>query len=138
MQASYSSPSSFVPLVHHTPHVSTVAGRGCVGPLTGCVTATSSRYPSPSWLGLAKGVVGLGVDYAVTKANGGNAARSAMLRSRMAAGAGSKLATDLAGVLEVIRSPGKDGPFVLIGENGDSRRLAWDPVQLRARWGQWR
>jgi hypothetical protein len=63
-------------------------------------------------------------------ANGENAARPAVPRSGMAlrfAGAGST--TDAAGIL---------GPFVLIGVRGDQQRSAWDLVQWRARWGQWR
>ena len=48
---------------------------------------------------------------------------AAVRRSRL------KIATDAAGIL---------GPFVLIGVRGDQQRSAWDLVQWRARWGQWR
>ena len=55
------------------------------------------------------------------QANGENAARSAraLLKNGAAVrGSRLKIATDVAGVLGSSESPGKDGPFVLIGENG--------------------
>ena len=84
-----------LPLIHHTP-LSTVVDQGRVSTLTGCVITTSLlRRPVTDlhrgWV-LVKGVVRLSTDYAATRANGENTARSArVLLKNSVAIRGSKL-----------------------------------------------
>jgi len=62
------------------------------------------------------------------------------------AGAGSKIATDVVGVVgspvprrpQVFWSQSMQRPFVLVGCSGYQQRSVWDFVQLRVRLGQWR
>jgi hypothetical protein len=56
------------------------------------------------------------------QANGENAARSARAPLKNGAAVGGsrlKIATDVAGMLGSSEAPSKNGPFVLISENGD-------------------
>jgi hypothetical protein len=77
-----------------------------------CVTTTPSCYRSPPRLGLAKGIVGVRRRLRCDQANGENAARSAVPRSRNGAavrGSRLKIATDVAGVLGSSEAPAKTG-----------------------------
>src|SRR2546423_15328869 len=102
-----------------TPPVSTVVDQGRVSALANCVTAASSCRRSPPRLDLIKGVIGLGVNCAATRPMEKNAARSAhapLKNGAVVRGSRLKIATNVAGMLEV---PAEMGPFVLTGGNGD-------------------